>query len=328
MAATGSLGITGAGATTSGAPASCSVEALIVSFNTREELRQTLATLLRHPPPRDLVELRVSVIDNGSNDGSSEMVAREFPQVDLMRSQENLGFGRATNELAARSSADYLLLLNSDVIVTSDIITPLLYALGRDARAIAAGPRLLYPDGHLQYSACTLPAVRYECARMLRGTRLGRLIRPAFDSERIVESVHQVRSTHDRRAPFSTPSLWATCWLMRSADVASDGLFDPAFHLYDEDLDFCRRAGLRGRSLLYVPEAKLVHLGGASSPTSDAKAQRMRSAREQYYRRHHGAPAASAYRLAMVILPRLIAAVGGLTRPRRLTHPLSRGSAR
>jgi N-acetylglucosaminyl-diphospho-decaprenol L-rhamnosyltransferase len=167
-----------------------SIEALFVSFNTRDTLRDALSSLLRHAPPADTAALRISVLDNGSSDGSAAMVAEEFPEARLHRSAVNLGFARANNELARTSTADYLLLLNSDVILTEDVVMPLLGALLEDPRVIAAGPRLVYPDGQVQYSAHRLPTLAYEFALVLRGRPLARAIRPLFDSQRVIDEVH------------------------------------------------------------------------------------------------------------------------------------------
>lgn len=288
-----------------------------MSFNTKEELRETLTTLTANAPLAASLELRISVLDNASSDGSPEMVKQAFPQVTLVRSETNLGFGPAMNELAARSSADYLLLLNSDVVVAGDLISPLVRELERNPLAIVAGPRLVWPGGQIQYSANHFPTLPYEYARLIRDTRLGRLLGRIFDYERIVRRTHRVDETHELRSPWEPDSIWATCWLMRRADIAEHGLFDKTFSLYDEDLDFCRRAKRRGRRMLYVPGVELVHVGGASS-TSNSKAEQMSSARRRYYLRHHGWLAAALYSTGIRLLSVLARGVEALARePRR-----------
>jgi GT2 family glycosyltransferase len=259
--------------------------------------------------------MRVHVFDNGSTDGSQEMVRAEFPSVELVLSDANIGFGRANNLLAAGSTADYLLLLNSDVVLEQDIVVPLLRALQSDDTVIAAGPRLVYPNGQVQYSAGLLPDLGYEFAGAMKGTRLGRAVRRVFDSERKVAEVDQVTSTLRHRVTREVDFLWATCWLIRRADVSSEGLFDEAFSMYDEDLDFCLRARRRGRKLLYVPEAELVHLGGASSGSSAAKLRLMRAARRRYYQKHHGHMAAGGYVAGTWAIARAVALVSAIPRP-------------
>jgi len=280
------------------------VDALIVSFNTRDVLAETISSLLVHRPPSGVAELRISVFDNASRDGSAAMVARDFPDVRLVTSDTNVGFGAANNTLAGQSEADYLLLVNSDVVFTRDIVEPLLQRLQERPEVIVASPRLVYPDGRVQHSAQGLPSLTYELAELLRGRRLGRLLSRAFDADARVEAVRQHRLTEARVTPRHPDSLWATCWLMRREDVRIHGLFDPAFPMYDEDLDFCRRVHDRGRRLEYVPGAELVHLGGASSERR-AKHRMMMRARRAYYRRHHGRLAAWGYAFGLPVIDAL-----------------------
>jgi GT2 family glycosyltransferase len=234
------------------------------------------------------------------------MVGREFPQVRLHESAENLGFARANNYLANRSDADYLLLLNSDVLLTADLISPLLSALNGSPRTIAAGPRLVFPDGRVQYSAPRTPSLRSEFADELRGTRLGRALKPVFDSDQVVEDARDEARTDVRHGAREADFLWATCWLIRRDDVVRDGLFDESFPMYDEDLDFCTRAAARGRTFLYVPDVELVHLGGASTSGPSAKLKLTRAARRRYYSRHHGTAAGHLYKYGLTTVGALV----------------------
>jgi GT2 family glycosyltransferase len=272
-----------------------SVDALIVSYNTRGLLRDCLASLGASRPDDPAIELHISVLDNGSADGSADMVADEFPNVRLVRSSVNLGFGLANNALAATSSASHLLLLNSDTVVRHDVVTPLLRALESDPAVAIAAPRLVHPDGDVQASSERLPTLRFELAREIRGTKLQPLLRPLFDVDSVLED-HRRRGLLQQRRAHDAEFLWATCWLVRRADFPHGRLFDASFALYDEDLDACRRVTAGGRRLVYVPEAEVVHLGGQSSVTSMSKRARMRTGRARYYRRHHGPGTALAYR--------------------------------
>ena len=81
------------------------VEAIIASYNTRELLRECLTTLFKQAPGTLDVRVHAAVLDNGSSDGSADMVAAEFPDVRLVRSDTNLGFARANNVLAGSSTS-------------------------------------------------------------------------------------------------------------------------------------------------------------------------------------------------------------------------------
>jgi N-acetylglucosaminyl-diphospho-decaprenol L-rhamnosyltransferase len=278
----------------------CTVDVLIVSFNTRNELATTVDSLIKSPGPHG-VDVNVSVFDNGSTDGSPDMLSRDYPMVSVCRGSHNIGFGRANNELARRSAADYILLLNSDVIVTEDLVGPLIDVLASDPQAVVAGPRLVYPDGQVQYSAQRFPSLAFEIAVVLNGTRFGRLMTRCFDSAKCVERTHETSLTAARVEGRRPDFLWATCWLMRRADIVSYDLFDVTFPMYDEDLDFCKRMRAHGRTLRYVPSVELVHVGGASSPPR-RKRKLMRKARLRYYRRHHGRLTAMGFLLVVPLI--------------------------
>jgi GT2 family glycosyltransferase len=201
------------------------------------------------------------------------------------------------------------------VLVKEDIISPLLRVLEDDPGAVAAAPRLVFPNGQVQYSACRLPELQYEFAQVMRGTRLGRALRPLFDSERKTAELQEVDRTLPSRGMREADFVWATCWLVRRADVSREDLFDEDFPMYDEDLDFCFRARERGRILVYVPEVELVHLGGASSASSAAKLRLMRSARRRYYAKHYGRSSAIAYVAGVGVISLLVRLIAWIPRP-------------
>jgi len=289
--------------TPSGGSPTPHVEALIVSYETRELLRQTIATLLENIPPAAVATLTIAVFDNASGDGSGEMIAREFPAVRLVRSDRNLGFAAANNRLAETSTATHLLLLNPDVIVAEDLVAPLLSALAADPTAAVAGPRLTSLDGAPQYSSERFPTLRFELARALRGTKAGLALRPIFNPDEVIATARE-HALLESRAPRHAEFLWATCWLIAREHVAVHGLFDERYVIYDEDLDFCHRLRRRGLTAVFVPSVHLVHLGGASSTTA-AKEAMMQRGRERYFRDHRGPLSALTYRFALVPLTSL-----------------------
>jgi GT2 family glycosyltransferase len=288
-----------------------SVDLLIVSYNTSEILCDCLHSIRAHRPPPSEISLTIRVFDNASSDDTVEAVTRDFPEVLLHVSDTNVGFGRANNALAADSRAELLLLLNSDTIWTSDVVSPLLAELDRWPNAAVAGPRLVFPDGSPQPSSQRLPSLAFEFAAAVRGTKVSRL--PVLRRSRdLVSSV--VRGDLEAREPRRTGFLWATCWLLKREYVDRHGLFDQRFPLYDEDLDFCRRLAATGLCAIYVPEVVLVHLGGASSAPV-AKLHAMRRGRATYYRVNDGALAAFVYKHLIGGLWRIRLA-NGSSRPR------------
>ena len=205
------------------------VDVLIVSYNSREHLSECLESVARHAPGDAGPEVRVVVFDNASTDGGADMIADSFPGVELVRSTVNVGFAGANNRLVARSDADYVLLLNPDTVVQEDVVSPLWRALEADPTIAVAGPRLIYPDGSPQPSGERLPTLRYELACNVHGTKLDRLLRPLVDLPAVIA---ETRAMYLREPiePTFVEFLWATCWLLRTADARRYGPFDETLH--------------------------------------------------------------------------------------------------
>src|SRR5438093_11267447 len=123
----------------------------IVNHNTRDHLRECLATVQLEGPP-ELV-----VIDNASWDGSAEMVRAQYPSVTLRANKKNLGYGAAANQAFVSCAARYVLLLNSDTLLQPGALAALSGYLALHPRAAVVGPRLVDPDGTLQASCYPFP---------------------------------------------------------------------------------------------------------------------------------------------------------------------------
>ncbi|MBV6457386.1 MAG: hypothetical protein HONBIEJF_00494 [Fimbriimonadaceae bacterium] len=242
-----------------------SVGVVVVSYNTREYLRRCLASIPTGIP--------TVVVDNASRDGSADMVAAEFPDVDLVRSDVNLGFGAANNLGTERLNTDLVLLLNSDAIVTAEAIAKMSEAFSETV--VAVGPMLRFPDGRPQASACrrlTLWAVFCE------QTFLERL----FHSYWIIPA-------KELPAIVTVDQVMGACMMLRPIEP-----FDERFFLYCEDTELCRRLQRHGE-ILYLPKVSVTHALGASSSSSRWEAvARYNRGKELYFEIHHGRGAAAA----------------------------------
>ena len=295
------------------------VEILIVSHNTAELLADCLTSISCNLPSPNFASVSVAVFDNGSTDGSVEVIRSQFPSVRLLSNEENIGFARANNRLAKSSRADYLLLLNSDTRFKEDAITPLLVVLQNNPSIGVVGPRLIYPSGDPQYSSERFPNLHFEIVRALQGTRVDVITRGRIG--RMLRRYRRVDEI-DRRVSHRSEFLWATCWLLPAEEVHQHGLFDEHFVTYDEDLDFCWRLRQRGRYVMYLATSEVIHLGGASS-TSDIKRRLMFAARQKFYRRTAGLAAVGVYRASVGAIDRLKYARRGFGR-RRAESPSTR----
>jgi hypothetical protein len=239
------------------------VTVVVVSYNTRDALRRCLAALASQGVAQTIV------VDNGSEDGSAQMVRDEFPSVELIATGENLGFSRANNVGAERAQTPLVLFLNSDAYADEGAVGRLATVF-EDSSVVAAGGRLRNPDGSLQESVAkklTLGAV------LLEQTLLERL----FDGY-----------WRTRKLPTDKPSevdqVMGACLMVRR------GLepWDERFFLYCEDTDLCLRLRRHGR-ILYVPDAGFEHELGTSSRREPWRGiTRYNAGKELYFRIHHG----------------------------------------
>jgi GT2 family glycosyltransferase len=240
------------------------VSIIIVNYNTRELLRQCLASLYETPAK---LTFETIVVDNASSDGSAAAVRELFPRVVLVENQVNSGFSRANNIGIRMARGRYLLLLNSDTIVLPGALEELTGFLDRHEDVAAVGPMLLNGDGTLQRSWFNFPSVlKTFCHitgisplvyRLARFDRIGRCLSrygrpPAFLMTTVTE-------------PMQADYLLLACLLVKRELFARIGLLDENLFFYHEDCELGYRARKERLNIWYLPEARIVHLGGSSS---------------------------------------------------------------
>lgn len=192
---------------------------------------------------------RVIVVDNDSPDGTADVVARQHPWVELIRSPRNVGFARAVNLALDACEPCDVLLLNPDVVVRPDTVGRLAAALAADPTAGVIAPRLLHPDGSVQESARSFKTVPSLLARR---TALGRTAWGRRTLRQHLGAVHT-----DQAGPVDW-ALGAALYARREA-IEQVGPLDPRFFLYEEDADWCARMWAAGWSVRYEPGIVATH---------------------------------------------------------------------
>jgi len=258
---------------------------IIVSFNTRAVLRRCLEEL---EVEAEGMSMEVLLVDNGSRDGSAEMVATDFPEVRLIESGTNLGFGAANNRMFAQARGRYMVLLNSDAFLRPGALRRALERMDADPQTALAGGQLTGEDGSWQPSARMFPSLLNDFLSM---TGLAYRYRESRFWGRAD------RTWANPRASTETDWVPGAFSIVRHSVLDRMGGFDEAFFLYYEEVDLCRRIKAGGYKVQYWADVVVVHLGGESSKSmpnaarSAAGAQltlwRLRSA-YLYYRKHHG----------------------------------------
>lgn len=235
------------------------VSALIVSFNVRDVLLDSIGALLENSD----LPIETVVVDNASEDGSADAVESAFPAVRVIRQESNIGFGAACNVAFKASSGRFVLLLNPDVTVEPGCVGRLADFLLVRPDTGAAGPRIRRPDGSLDLAArrgFPTPATAFY-----RLSGLSRLMPTSPRFNRYNMGHMPESETHE------IDSGTAACLMVRRTAVEKVGLFDPDYFMYGEDIDLCFRLKQGGWKVFYVPTAEALHIKGASTRQATAR---------------------------------------------------------
>lgn len=233
---------------------------VIVNYNVVDLLRRCLETVFAS---EGAFTYRVCVVDNCSADDSVAMVRAEFPQVELIANEENVGYPAANNQglralgVEGDSPPRYALLLNPDTEVPADAFARLLAYMEASPTVGVVGPRLVKPDGSLDL-ACrrgfdSMSALVYRMvglSRLFPGSRrFARYNMTYLDEHQLAE----------------VDSVVGAFMLVRTAAICQVGLLDDRFWMYGEDLDWAKRIRDAGWKVIYNPAVTVLHVKRASS---------------------------------------------------------------
>ena len=191
----------------------------------------------------------VIVVDNGSTDGSQQMLAEKYSKVKVIQNAENVGLGKASNQGIEATNGTYILLLNNDTIVNGSSFDAMVDFLDQNPKVGAVGGKLLNSDGTIQ--AC------YNCFSTLKdeffvATRLGELIRPGYPAIMNAEEITSV------------DWLGSACLMLRRSALDEVGLLDEEYFIYGDEADLQYRLKKAGWHIYYLPQATTIHFGGRS----------------------------------------------------------------
>lgn len=259
---------------------------IIVSWNAKDYLRQCLLSLQRAHAG---LSTEVVVVDNASSDGSAGMVAREFPQVLLVRNATNAGFAAANNIGLRLARGKYVALINSDVEVPRGCLETMVGYMDQHESVGMLGPRMLTPSGEIGPSCMNRPSLRIWLASALG---LARVVRGA--------GLHIIHPELLKTQEVDVLNGWF--WMVRKSALENVGLLDEQFFMYGEDIDWSRRFWDRGWKVVYFAEAEALHYGGASSARAPVRFYvEMQRANLQYWKRYHGRASQAAYLLIVAL---------------------------
>lgn len=209
------------------------VDVSVVSWNSLHHLRSNLPALI----DQDFESYRVVVVDNDSDDASADHVAAEFPDVDLVRLDENGGYGAGNNIAFAHSRGRYVAVLNPDARPEQGWLRALVRAMDEHPRAAMATSKVLLASDRSRVNACG-NTVHLSGIAFCRG----------LDADQ-----HEYVHTE------SVPAVSGAAFIARREALDEIGGFDERFFMYMEDTELSLRARLAGWDIVMTPRSRVAH---------------------------------------------------------------------
>lgn len=221
-------------------------EIVILNWNGAKHLRRFLPSVVQAAP----AGVGVTVADNGSTDDSLDLLARDFPEVRVVRLDRNYGFAEGYNRALAQIETEYCILLNSDVETPAGWLEPILDLLDREPDVAAAAPKLRSYDrrDHFEYAGAAGGYIDYLGYPFCRG--------------RLLSTLERDEGQYDDERDLFWVSGAAFC--CRRSVFMQLGGFDAAFFAHMEEIDLCWRMQLAGYRVRIVPQSCVYHLGGGT----------------------------------------------------------------
>ena len=256
------------------------ISVILVSYNTAKMSVEALDSLFTSQGD---FTLEVFVVDNASKDNSVQVIKKAYPDITLIENKENVGFGRANNQVLGFAKGEFVLLLNTDAFVQAETLQKTVQYMQAHPRCGVLGVKLLGRDGELQ------PSCRYFPTPFnLFASRVG--------LHRLLPNIKMVDDT-DWNSSLTQDCDWVPgCYyLVRKSVIDQVGLFDPLFFLYSEEVDHCYATKKAGWEVTYFADATVVHIGGESAKTDHVIGQQNRQVNRLrlesellYFRKNHG----------------------------------------
>ena len=257
---------------------------IIVNWNTRQLLLETLASVYANPPAPFSFE--IIVVDNASSDGSPEAVSEWYPGVRVIANLDNRGFGPANNQGLKIARGRYSLLLNSDVLVQPGSLARVIEFMDKTPRAGLCGIQILNPDGSFQGSYA--PYLNFW-RELLVVTGLGR---------RVLKRPYPSFSAEQSQTSRPVQTIQGAFMFARTQALEEIGWLDEQFFMYGEENDLGRRLERKGWATYYLAEVKIIHLGGQSTRKNWTKMTwQLQKSKVLLFRKHYGKTEALAFKL-------------------------------
>ncbi len=271
---------------------------IILNYNSQFWLKKTLTTLKKNYLDKTKHKIETIVVDNNSQDNSVEMVQQDFPWVNLILSDKNLGFSAGNNIALKKIETEYVMLLNNDVEFTpKSNLDPLLKFMDENRDAAVATPKLLLGDGEMDM-ACHRGEPTFW-ASFFYFMKLEKL----FPNSQLFAQYHQLYKDLDTAHTIDACS--GAAMLIKTSAMKEVGYLDERFFMYAEDLDWCKRFRDAGYKVVYIPQIEIIHHKYKSGIKTDSDITSIQTKRHfyntmlQYYDKHYSATSPRIYRFLL-----------------------------
>ncbi len=228
-------------------------EIIIVNYNSSYWLKKALNSLYKYYIPFSKYNVIITVVDNASSDNSVEMLEKEFPQINLIKSNKNLGFSAGNNLALRKSNADYIMLLNSDTELTekSKNIDVLIDVLDEDNQVGMITPKLLLTDGKIDMACHRGEPSLIDCFLYFAS------FEKIFPRVKFFTNYHLLHK--DLNTIHEVDAITGACMITKLKYLKEADFFDERFFMYSEDMDLCRKYRQNGYKIIYNPSVEIIH---------------------------------------------------------------------
>lgn len=273
------------------------VSVVIVNWNTCEMLKNCLYSIRKCTNIR---KVQIIVVDNLSSDGSCEMLQTLFPEVLVINSGGNLGFGRANNLAIPYTEAPLIIFLNPDTIIINDAIKLMIEFINKNPQVGALGCKCINTTE--QSSNLNIDDKVQPLGLQWFPTPFNELLSLLFLSDKTIKKFKHFLPYKDPNTNGYVLKLYGACYMVRRKILDQIGYFDDRYFMYVEDVDLSRRITDAGWKLYYLSDAVIIHIGSAASINvyNQFSTLMMCESATKYIHKYHGFFGSILYRAVLV----------------------------
>ncbi len=269
------------------------ISIVIVTYNSERTVEKCAASAFSHKAD---APLEVIIVDNASQDKTCEIIQLKFPEVMLLKNNENKGFAAACNQAIKEAKGDFILLLNPDAVLQENCLNVLCDLMVKNPKCAAAGPSLWNSDGTFQSSAYNFPNFSWAFFHLLH-------LSEWFPGKAVLRGLIEPSSKlPSQQIPLPVDWVTGACVMLRCDALSDIGMFDENFFLFFEEIDWCKRAHEKGWQIFYVPLARAVHeIGGSSKSARSLSFSSRYKSMQYYFGKHYGSIGAMYVKILLVL---------------------------